>query len=167
MKPQSFLKGPNFAGCRIITKALGALFIIPLTRLIGPKALASSDGITGFRYGVSACASGIPVAIAKLVSERLASRDESGARQVVPVCLWVMVPVDCYSHMHCSGSRFHCSFRSQRPRVFFPLRCLSPAIVFIACSAVFGGYFQGCRIMAPTAICHVTEQVVRVVVGLG
>jgi stage V sporulation protein B len=170
MKPQSFLRGTFILlGAGIITKALGALFIIPLTRLIGAEGVGLLQMASPiFVTALVLCASGIPVATAKLVSARIATGDEPGARQVVLACLWVMIPIGLLlSYALYAGAGFITAFVVRDPRVFFPLRYLSPAILFVACSAVFRGYFQGRRIMAPTAICHVIEQVVRVVVGLG
>jgi stage V sporulation protein B len=170
MKTQSFLSGTLILlGAGIITKALGALFIIPLTRLIGAEGVGLLQMASPvFVTALVLCASGIPVATSKLVSERLAVRDESGVRQVVRVSLAAVIPVAILlSYALYTGAGFIAAFIVRDPRVFFPLRCLAPAICFITCSAVFRGYFQGRRIMAATAVSNVTEQVVRVVVGLG
>ena len=170
MKTQSFLSGTLILlGAGIITKALSALFIIPLTRLIGAEGvgllqMASPIFIAVLMFS----ASGIPVATSKLVSERLAVGNESGARQVVSVCLAAMCLVGTsLSYALYARAGLVASLVVKDPRVFFPLRCLSPAIAFITCSAVLRGYFQGRRIMAPTAISNVVEQTVRVIVGLG
>lgn len=170
MKTQSFLSGTlTLLGAGIITKALGALFVIPLTRLIGAEGVGLLQMASPVFVAVLVlCASGIPVATSKLVSERLAVGDESGIRQVVSVCLGAMIPVGILlSYALYAGAGLIAVFIVRDPRVFFPLRCLSPAICFVTCSAVFRGYFQGLRIMAPTAVSSVTEQVVRVIVGLG
>jgi stage V sporulation protein B len=170
MKTQSFLSGTlTLLGAGIITKALGALFIIPLTRLVGAEGVGLLQMASPvFVTVLVLCASGIPVATSKLVSERLAVGDESGVRQVVSVCLGAMIPVGILlSYALYSGAGSIAAFIVRDPRVLFPLRCLSPAICFVTCSAVFRGYFQGRRIMAPTAVSNVTEQVVRVIVGLG
>ena len=170
MKTQSFLSGTlTLLGAGIITKALGALFVIPLTRLIGAEGVGLLQMASPVFVAVLVLsASGIPIATSKLVSARLATGDESGVRQVVSVCLGAMVPVGILlSYAMYAGAGQIAAFLVRDPRVFFPLRCLSPAICFVTCSAVFRGYFQGLRIMAPTAVCNVTEQAVRVIVGLG
>ncbi len=170
MKTQSFLRGTLIlVGAGIITKALGALFIIPLTRLIGAEGVGLLQMASPvFVTLIVLSASGIPVATSKLVAERLAVRDEAGVRQVVSVCLGAMIPVGALlSYALYAGAGQIAAFIVRDPRVFLPLRCLSPAIVLVTCSAVFKGYFQGLRIMAPTAVSNVTEQVVRVAVGLG
>lgn len=170
MKTQSFFSGTLILlGAGILTKVLGALFIIPLTRLIGAEGVGLLQMASPvFVAAAVLCASGIPVATSKLVSERLAVRDESGAIQVVSVSLAAALPVAVLlSYALYAGAGFIAAFIVRDPRVFFPLRCLSPAVCFITCSAVFRGYFQGRSIMVPTAVSNVTEQVVRVVVGLG
>ncbi len=170
MKTQSFLSGTlTLLGAGIITKALGALFVIPLTRLIGAEGVGLLQMASPvFVAAVVLSASGIPTATSKLVSARLAAGDEHGVRQVVFVCLAAMAPVG----MLCSYALYTfageiAAFLVKDPRVFFPLRCLSPAICFVTCSAVFRGYFQGLRIMAPSAISSITDQATRVIIGLG
>lgn len=170
MKTQSFFSGTlTLLGAGIITKALGALFIIPLTRLIGAEGVGLLQMASPVFVAVLVLsASGVPVATSKLVSARLAIGDESGVRQVLSVCLGAMAPVGILlSYALYTGAGLIAGFLVRDPRVFFPLRCLSPAICFVTCSAVFRGYFQGLRIMAPTALSNVTEQAVRVIVGLG
>ncbi|NLS45158.1 MAG: polysaccharide biosynthesis protein [Firmicutes bacterium] len=153
----------------IITKVLSALFIIPLTRLIGAEGIGLLQMASPIFVAVLVlCASGIPIAVSKLVSERLAVKDEAGVRQIVLVCLGTMIPIGLLlSYVLYIGADRIASFVIKDPRVFFPLRCLSPTIFFVTCSAVLRGYFQGHRIMTLTAVSNITEQIVKVAIGLG
>ncbi|MDI7245983.1 MAG: polysaccharide biosynthesis protein [Bacillota bacterium] len=170
MKSQSFLKGTAIlVAAGIATKVLGALFTIPLARLIGAEGVGLLHLASPvFSMALVLCVSGLPVATSKLVAERLARGDPSGARQVLLVCLGLVIPVGMVlSAALYAGAGFISTSVVRDPRAYFPMKYLSPALALAAVSSVLRGYFQGHRTMIPTAASHVVEQVVRLVVGLG
>lgn len=170
MKAQSFLRGAAvLVAAGIVTKVLGALFTIPLARLIGAEGVGLLHMASPvFVIAVVFCVSGIPVATSKLVAERLAIDDRPGARQVLLVSLGLMLPVGViFSLALYAGAGFITTFIVRDPRVFFPLRYLAPAVAVVSISSVLRGYFQGHRTMVPTGASHVLEQIGRVAVGLG
>ncbi len=170
MMAQSFLGGTVvLVAAGIVTKALGALFTIPLARLIGAEGVGLlSMASPVFSTTLVLCASGIPVATSKLVAERLSTGDGAGARQVLLAALSLMLPVGLFLSLALHGSaRSIATFLVKDPRAFLPLTYLAPAIAVVSVSAVLRGYFQGHRTMVPTAASHVLEQIVRVTVGLG
>lgn len=170
MKSQSFLKGTAIlVAAAIITKVLGALFTIPLARLIGAEGVGLLHMASPvFAVALVLCVSGLPVATSKLVAERLARDDRDGARQVLMVCLAFVIPVGvALSAALYAGAGFLSAIVVRDPRAYFPMKYLSPALAVTAVSGAFRGYFQGHRTMIPTAASHVAEQVVRVTVGLG
>lgn len=169
MKSQSFLKGTAIlVAAGIATKVLGALFTIPLARLIGAEGVGLLHLASPvFSMALVLCVSGLPVATSKLVAERLARGDPSGARQVLLVCLGLVIPVGMVlSAALYAGAGFISTFVVRDPRAYFPMKYLSPALALAAVSSALRGYFQGHRTMIPTAASHVVEQVVRLVVGL-
>ncbi|MFZ5925207.1 MAG: putative polysaccharide biosynthesis protein [Bacillota bacterium] len=170
MKAQSFLRGTVvLVAAGIVTKVLGALFTIPLTRLIGAEGVGLLHMASPvFVTALVLCVSGIPVATSKLAAERLATGDRPGARQVLLVSLALMLPVGtAFSLALYAGAGFITTFIVKDPRAFFPLRYLAPAVAVVSVSSVLRGYFQGHRTMVPTGTSHVLEQIVRVAVGLG
>lgn len=170
MKAQSFLRGTVvLVAAGIVTKVLGALFTIPLTRLIGAEGVGLLHMASPmFVTALVLCVSGIPVATSKLAAERLATGDRTGARQVLLVSLALMLPVGAaFSLALYAGAGFITTFIVKDPRAFFPLRYLAPAVAVVSVSSVLRGYFQGHRTMVPTGTSHVLEQIVRVAVGLG
>ncbi len=46
------------------------------------------------------------------------------------------------------------------------VKAISPALLFVPLFSAFRGYFQGRQNMNPTAISEITEQLIRVIVGL-
>lgn len=170
MKSQSFLKGTAIlVAAAIITKAFGALFTIPLARLIGAEGVGLLHMASPvFAIALVLCVSGLPVATSKLVAERVARDDRDGARQVLLVCLAFVIPVGvALSAALYAGAGFLSTIVVRDPRAYFAMKYLSPALALTAVSSALRGYFQGHRTMIPTAASHVAEQVVRVMVGLG
>ncbi|HHV58196.1 MAG TPA: oligosaccharide flippase family protein [Firmicutes bacterium] len=74
VRSQSFLGGAAIlAAAGIVSKVFGAVYRIPLARLIGPEGM----GLYGMAYPLytmilALSTAGIPVAISKLVAEKLA-----------------------------------------------------------------------------------------------
>ncbi|MGE5587164.1 MAG: putative polysaccharide biosynthesis protein [Clostridia bacterium] len=170
MKPESFLKGTAILiAAAVVTKVFGALFTIPLARLIGAEGVGLLHMASPvFTMALVLCVSGLPVATSKLVAERLAQNDRDGARQVLLVCLAFVVPVGtALFAVLCGGAGFLSTTLIRDPRAYFAMRYLSPTLVVSPIASVLRGYFQGHRTMIPTAASQVVEQVARVVAGLG
>ena len=75
----------------LLVKLLGAFFRIPLQALIGEEGMA----YYGYAYPLYSlflvvATAGIPVAISRLVSERLALKDPEGAHRVFRVSSWLL-----------------------------------------------------------------------------
>ncbi|MGE5593281.1 MAG: putative polysaccharide biosynthesis protein, partial [Betaproteobacteria bacterium] len=120
-----------------------------------------------FAMALVLCTSGLPVATSKLVAERLARHDLRGARQVLQVCLGFVTPIGlALSAALYAGAGFLSTTLIRDPRVYFAMRCLSPALLISPIASALRGYFQGYCTMIPTAASQVAEQVVRVIAGL-
>ena len=79
------------AAAGFISKLLGALYRIPLARLLGGEGM----GLYQMAYPIytvvlSLSTAGIPVAISILVAERLALGDVGGAKRIFRVALFLM-----------------------------------------------------------------------------
>lgn len=84
MKKQSLIKGTIILGSAgIIAKFLGLFFRWPLQMLIGDEGIGYYQMSYPLYMFFIAAASGIPVAVSKLVSERNAVRDEGGIISVL------------------------------------------------------------------------------------
>lgn len=109
---------------------------------------------------------GIPLAIAKMVSEEVSLGHLKQAQAVFRLALVILsisgaiVAVALY---------FLSPYLAQRifpdPRVLTAFLICTPAIFIVSVSSVFRGYFQGFQNMVPTAISQISEQMVRVAVG--
>ncbi len=160
-----FLRGAmvlTMAG--LVSKVIGALYRIPLARLIGGEGI----GLYQMAYPIytlmlALSTAGVPVAISILVAEHQARGDGAGARRVFRLALTLLAFT---GGLFAVGLFFSAYYLSERvlhePRAFYPVVALSPAIFLTAVMSAFRGYFQGNQDMAPTASSQVVEQVFRV-----
>ena len=92
MSKNNFLKGAAVLGIAgIIVKVIGIFFRIPLTRWIGEDGM----GYYGSVYPIYTLfliisTAGIPVAISRMVSERIAVKNYAGAHKVFQISIWLM-----------------------------------------------------------------------------
>lgn len=170
MKQQSFIAGAfilTLAG--ILSRIMGAMYRIPLSRMLGPEGL----GLYEMAYPVysillAVSLSGVPLAISKLVAECRAAGDFQGTRKV----FWTALTILFISGFSCSlllfyGARLAAYYWIGDSRVYYCLISVAPAVFLVSLMAVFRGFYQGLQLMLPTAVSQVTEQFVRMLTMLG
>ena len=109
----------------------------------------------------------IPVAISRLVSERLALKDPEGAHRVFRVSSWLLFFIGLVCFIICYfGARRVSKYVIGDMGAQRPLEAIAPALVFVPVMSAFRGYFQGRQNMNPTAVSQFVEQVFRVGIGL-
>jgi stage V sporulation protein B len=161
----SFLHGAFIlASAAMISRVLGAVYRIPLTRLIGDYGM----GLYGAGYNIyialyAIATVGINVAISKLMAERLAHDDEAGAARVFGISLVMLALVGVVSAVGLAMAAKPIAEGVMRnPDAYHAIVALAPAIFFTALQGSFRGYFQGYQQMAVPAVSQVTEQLFRV-----
>ncbi|MGB9791464.1 MAG: oligosaccharide flippase family protein, partial [Thermacetogeniaceae bacterium] len=165
MRGESFLGGAfvlTLAG--IIVKALGAFYRIPFTRIVGSEGI----GLYQMAYPVyttllALSTTGIPVAVSLLVAERGACGDRAGARQVFRLSFALLFFLGLLlSLLLFWAAPGIAGGVLGDPRASYPLMAIAPAVFIFSLVSAFRGYFQGWRLMWPTAVSEVIDQVVRV-----
>lgn len=169
MKKQSLIKGTfilGFAG--IIAKFLGLFFRWPLQMLIGDEGIGYYQMSYPLYMFFIAAASGIPVAVSKLVSERNAVRDEGGIISVLKEAMIFMFIMGMgFTIILLLFSKDIIRFLKWDTRSYYSLIGISLAPLFISIMSVFRGFFQGMQNMNYTAISQLIEQLGRVIFGVG
>lgn len=170
MGRKSFLRGAAvLALAGVAVHAIGALYRIPLTHIIGARGVGLYQ-MTYPVYGLllTLSTAGIPGAISKMVSERLVHGDRNNARRVFRVSLMLLSAVGLLSAAAMAVfspgiARFMA--RDSGPMVQPSMLAASPALFFVSVLTAYRGYFQGLQRMAPTALSQVWEQVVKIFPG--
>ena len=163
-----FLKGTLFlTGAGLISKVLGSIYRIPLTRMIGPEGM----GLFQMAYPIylvflALSTAGFPVAVSKLIAERIAVGDREGVKTVRRASLLILTILGALSGMalFCGARPLARAFYD--PRAFYTIAAFAPAVFFMSVMSAWRGYFQGMQHMAPVAASQVIEQIVRVVTML-
>ena len=152
----------------IIIKILGAFFRIPLGNLIGDEGMGYYNAVYPvYALLVVIAATGIPVAVSRLVAERNTENNAAGADRIFNVTLLLMsvIGVGFFCVLFFGASAITSSLTDLSEAVT-AMKAIAPAILFVPAMAVFRGFFQGLQNMKPTALSQLTEQAFRVVIGL-
>lgn len=168
MSKSNFLKGALVLGVAgIVIKILGAMYRIPLGNLIGDQGMGyyqTAYPLYNLMFAIST--SGIPIAIAKLVSEKRALGDYIGAHRVFKIAfMGLVIGGILTSACVIFGADFIVE-KIGNNKAYYSMIALGPALFFVPMTSAFRGYFQGIQDMMPTAVSQVVEQLARVIVGL-
>lgn len=151
-----------------LTKLIGALYRIPLARLIGAEGM----GLYQMAYPVytillALSAAGMPVAMSILISEKNAQGDHGGIRRIFYLALGLMGILGLFfSLLVYQTAGFAANTILQEPRAYYAIVAISPAVFLSSLASVYRGYFQGFQEMRPTAYSQVIEQLIRVITVL-
>ncbi len=168
-KKQNFLQGALILSmAAIVVKIIGAVYKIPLMNIIGGEGFGYyNTAYTIFTPLYTIATAGIPVAVAKMISEYMTLgryRDVRRIFQISMTCF--LVTGTTGSLIMLFGSKFLAGTVCGNPGAFLSVIILSPAVFFLCMTSAYRGYYQGLRNMYPTAISQVIEAVVKVVIGL-
>ncbi|NMC27310.1 MAG: polysaccharide biosynthesis protein [Syntrophomonadaceae bacterium] len=164
-KSGTFLKGAlvlSVAGA--LSKILGALYRIPLARLLGGEGMGLYQMAYPIYTAILALATaGVPVAISVLVARKETQGYSGDSQRILKVSLVVMLIFGFLLTalvMLCAPAIANQVLH--QPRAYYPIMAVAPAIFFSSLLSVFRGYFQGYQRMMPTAVSQVIEQLFRV-----
>lgn len=169
MKKQSLIKGSIILGVAgILTRFLGLFFRWPLIMLIGDEGIGYYQMSYPLYMFFVAMASGIPVAISKMISEKNAVNDINGSFEVMKESAILMLIIG--TGTTCTLFFFAkpiISFLRWDIKSYYSLIGISFAPIVISFMTIFRGFFQGLQNMTPSAISQIIEQVGRVIFGVG
>ena len=167
----SFMKNVVILICsQLLIKVLGLVYKLVITNIegFGDTGLGYySAGYQIYALLLTLSSIGIPSVISKLVSERIAIGDTKGAQRIFKIAfrffttLGLILSIGLYL-----SSNFIANNILNVPDVAYVMKVLSPAIVFVAMSAVLRGYFSGQQNMKPTSVSQTLEQFLNCVLSI-
>lgn len=169
LKNQSFLKGSVILiASAVIAKAVGALFKIPLTNMLGGVGMSYFSCAYGLFLPVYALtATGLTTAVAKLTAENCAFGNYKNAAKIRRISLLLFTAVGTAGTLLIlllavpfAGNIAAC------PKAWLSVMMIAPSVLFGCITAVYRGCWEGMRNMYPTALSQVVEAVVRLAAGL-
>ena len=150
---------------QVFVKVLGLVYKLYLTNKegFGDKGNAIySSGFQVYTLLLTISAMGVPNALAKLVSERVAVGDHRGAHKVFKIALVTFSLIGfCCSMILFLGAHTISNVFLQIPEAEMALVALSPSIFFVSVIAVIKGYFNGRENITVTARSQSLEQIFK------
>lgn len=160
-KSGSFIKqAAILAAASLLVRFLGFVYRVPLTNMIGDEGNAIyAGGYYIYTFLLILSSAGLPAAISKMVSERLALKQYRNAHRVFQAALFISTALGIFFALMMGFFAHQLAATIGIPDSYYSLLTLCPTLVIVAIMSVFRGYFQGMRTMVPTAISQVIEQI--------
>lgn len=169
MKKQSFLQGAlilMLAG--FINRIIGFALRIIIVRIIGDEGLGLFQMIYPLFISLLLLSTaGFPVAISKLIPERIAKNDYRGSYNLFKVALIFVftMSVIIIFLLYFSADFIANSIYGDQ-RTYIIILAIIPALFISSLASCFRGFFQGMHTMLPTALSQITEQLSRLLATL-
>ena len=165
-KKETFMQGIiTLIFSQLLIKLLGLVYNLYLTNREGFG--DQGNGIVSASYQIYAVlltisSTGVPNAISKLVSERVAVGDHKGAYRIFKIAFATFAVIGLVgSLMLFFGAGLIANQWLQIPDAEMTMVALSPAVFFVAISSVMRGYFNGRQNLKVTARSQTLEQIFK------
>ena len=162
------MQGTILAVASIIARVIGMIYRIPLTNILGDEGngyYTTANQIYTILLMISTFS--LPLAVSKLVSERLHQGQYKNAQKVFHCAMrFSVIAGGVISLLTFFLAGVICGGIMKVDNASYALRVLSPAIFIFAIAGVFRGYFQGHESMVPTAVSQIIEQIINAFVSV-
>lgn len=160
------VQGSILAAASIIAKLIGMVYRFPLTNILGNEGnsyYSTANEIYNIVLMISSF--GLPLAVSKLVSERLHKGEYKNAHKVFLCAMrFAVISGGALALLTYIFAGVITKYFLSYELAVYALRVLAPAIFIFAIVGTFRGYFQGYSNMVPTAVSQVIEQIVNAIV---
>ena len=176
MKKNSFVEGTVIATVFIfLVKILGMLYVVPFYSIVGSRGAA----LYSYAYNIyliflSISSAGIPNAISKLISEyetlgylEAKTRTYKISKKIISLLsilsfILLFIFAKPIAHLIIGDMTGGNTIND----IAFVIRCVSVSILVVPFLSITKGYLQGHKIMTPSSVSQLIEQVVRIVIML-
>lgn len=167
IRKQSFIKGAAIlAAAGLITKILGAIYRIPLGRIVGSEAMGYyGTAYTVYTWALTVSAYAIPIAISKLTAEKLEMGRSDEAKKIFRVALSFISMVGLIFSVILYVFAKDIADLLNNPGSRIAILYVIPSVFLFSITGALRGYFQGMQNMTPSAVSQVLEQLGRVIFG--
>ncbi len=164
-RSKSFIKGAAIlAAASLISKLLGAIYRIPYQNIVGDVGLAAYNMVYPlYSILLIIATAGFPLAISKIVAERLTLGDKDGAKRVFSTSVAVLTITGVLFFLMLFFGADLIARLMGNVELGIVIKGVSFALLIVPVMAGIRGYYQGHQYMLPTAYSQVVEQIVRVI----
>ena len=173
MKKRSDRRGGLLNGVMLLTastlicKVIGLLFKIPIIGIVGIDGMAYfSAAYNIYMLLNSVSAAGLPVALSILVSKNITEGKNANASRIFAVAMTIFASLGALSTIGLYlGADAYSEFIGIK-EASCAVKAISPTLLFICLSGGIRGYFQGYKMMAPTAVSQLLESIGKLFLGI-
>ena len=166
-KKSSFVTGAAILGIAgLLVKIIGAVYRIPLTNIVGSDGMAYYEvAYPYYSWLLVISSAGIPTAVSKLVSERVALGDGIGAKRVFKASLKLLFVIGIITSVLLFALSGSIAKLSNAEAAKYSFMALAPALFFVSIMCAYRGYLQGMQCMTGTAVSQIAEQIFKLIFG--
>ncbi len=155
------------AAASLFVRFIGFIYRIPLTSLIGDIGNGIySTGFYIYNFFLVVSSAGLPAAISKMVSERVALKQYKNAHKVFKVSLIITSVLGTIFGLIMWFGAEKLSNLFKMPQSYYTILTLAPTVLIVAIMSSYRGYFQGLKTTVPTAISQIIEQIFNAIFSI-
>ncbi len=151
----------------ILGKIFGFLYKVPLNSILGDEMANVNSAYAVYTTLYMISTAGIPVAVSVLISESRARGGKTRVMGIYNVSMTALSIIGLIGTLIMIFTAGPVSRSNSDGDSFLCLCAIAPALLFIAISSVYRGYFQGFGIMTPTAVSQIIESFGKMIFGFG
>ena len=166
-KNDYMLQGGILAIAGLITRFIGMIYRIPLTRIVGAEGMTYYN--TAYEiYNMALLVStySIPVALSKLVSAKDAKGEYINSNRLFRVGMVISGGLGFVVSTLLYIFADELATFMQWSNAAIPLRVLAPTIFVFSIMGIIRGFFQGKKTMVPTAVSQIIEQIFNAIFSI-
>ena len=151
----------------LICKVIGLLFKIPIIGIVGIDGMAHfSAAYNIYMLLNSISAAGLPVALSILVSKNIAQGRVANAIKTfgVSMSIFASLGIICSVVLYFGADAYSRAIGINEAAT--AVKAISPTLFFMCIASGIRGYFQGFKIMSPTAVSQLLESFGKLVLGI-
>ncbi|MBM7624127.1 stage V sporulation protein B [Sporohalobacter salinus] len=151
-----------------INRTLGFGLRLILVRVIGDQGIGLFQMVFPIFITFSILATfGFSVAISKFVSERISKNNYCEILKILKIAvIFAVITGSFFTVILYFNAPFVANNILNNAKTELLLKAIAPALFFVTIASMFRGFFQGLRMMAPTATSQIIEQITRIIVTL-
>ena len=167
-KKRSFVQGTAIlAATVVLVKLIGAIYKIPLYNILDDKA-TTYYGIAYTVYSLllTISTSGVPTAIARLISAASSTGKQKQAQRIFNIALPAFGIIGAVCGILMMVFCRQIAAFMEVPGAYQSIFILGPAVFFCCIVSVYRGYSQGHEDMVPTSVSQIIEVLCKLAAGL-
>lgn len=150
-----------------LAKFLGAVYRIPLTRIIGGTGLGLYQMVFPvYTLLLDFSGAGVPNAVAKIISSYRGADKEVYARKILRTSLIFFSALGAAVSVFTAVFSRTIATAQGNANAALAYAFLSPSVSLVCAICCFRGYFQGFMNMTHTAVSQIVEQAIKLIAGL-